>query len=462
MKKQIFIAVILLYSFNAHALSFRSILKLFGFGSTKTEQVHGVSHNQLAKPTDTHAGSGTCFNGKCATNTLTSKLKPISQKSGLSLGVDKTLVNLFRSCDANEPLQGLIYQDGPYVELSFNEGKRGAGLVANYFEGSIDTKRRVMDGALATQNSPYYPFTKNGQCNNPKIGSKTIDMNKTPVIFQNGSSMTFDKKSDRLNPYICSQSVANGLCNMDPQSHDAIALDCMEFVTMAMASSCLKFTTNDNFKNPQARFLGNKYEIGNQILAGTLKQKDSCFEPVKMDSADFLKEGDLLFGSEAPNHAIIATDVDPIDPFGIQKILQDPNKSCDDLTYRDFNFSISQSTTNANLGPSKMTAKEFICFYNRNQHLNENKNCDKAGNYDLPFPLWQLFFRAKDICGSIQDGTTLPKFRAEVNDKNKEIHHYVRHKDTEACKMNEQECPRVVGDECANDVCKMPRETSYE
>jgi len=214
-------------------------------------------------------------------------------------------------------------------------------------------------------------------------------------------------------------------------------------VTTAMTSACLKFTEDDNFTNPSAQFLPGPRYVSNRNVANTLGQSNSCFDRIDMDSTNFLQEGDLLFGSSAPNHAVIATDVDPVDPFGIEAAVR-RGRSCDSLSPRDFNFALAQSTSTASLGPSKIAAADFFCFYNRNEHLNTNRGCNRGGTYDIPFPLQDLLTRAIQVCRHRHEGRGLPPANLNPN------YHFVRHTGTPECVMSDDECPSVIRDECCN------------
>ena len=412
----------------------------------------GVKQDRRAHPNATHGESGVCLE-KCKDN---NSLKAISTESipirgGLALGVDRTLVNLFRSCGANKPLRNLITSDKGRIITTYNSQYRQSGLRANNFGGTIGIRRNIVNGKWVAQNGPYYAMTRNGECSNPKVDGKSIDMSLTPTIFQNGATLTYVKHQGQglLNPYTCvSNPPNNGHCNMDSSSKPAIALDCMEFVTTAMASACLKFTKNDDFtRSPGPRFLGGGkgLEVSNKTVASTIGKKNSCFTDIKMNSPDFLKEGDLLFGSSSPNHAVVITDIEnPQDPFGIDS----HSGSCDNMTAANFRFSVAQSTSEDNLGPSKIRASDFVYFIHRNLkekwHLKRNgKLALKNPNY--PFPLNQLLVRAIQLCKHKKEKKRLPP--ASLDPK----YHFVRHKGSDPkCRMSKKKCPHVIGDECAN------------
>ena len=334
--------------------------------STSSGQTSGVGHEETISQNRTHGGSS-CPEGQCGSGSLRSEgLKSLPIPS-LSLGVDRTLVNLYRSCDAVVPLTDLVIKsDDGKVNLNYESWKRKKSLKTREFpKNPIDEVRIVANGSEVVQAGPYAGHIEHAQCSNPLVNGKPVDSKTTPVVFQNGASLTYKKKQG-LNPYNCVRPTS-GHCNMGKGSKPAIALDCMEFVAAAMASACLKFTKKDNFKHSKAKFLSGKKYVSNANVEATLKKKDSsCFNSIKMNSVNFLKEGDLIFGSKSPNHAIIITDVHPTDPFGINRL---GNRKCEDLTPRDFDFSLSQSTSTDSLGPSKIEADDFFCFRNRKLNI---------------------------------------------------------------------------------------------
>jgi len=417
-------------------------------GGRRSSQTSGISQDSRAASNQTYGGAQDCIDGSCGTPSLRADgPRRLPTNSALSGGVDRGLVNIYRSCDAGTPLRDLVTtgSDGN-TNLSFNNEFRSAGIRTYDVSDNIGRRRSITNGAWATQYGPYYQYTQNGQCQDPSVNGRRVDADTTPVIFQNGASL--QHTSAGISPYACLSS--NGFCNMGPDSQPAIGLDCMEFVGLAMVSACLKFTTQDDFSRTNSQFLGSGQYLSNAALGRTLNSSTSCFNSVGQNSANFLQEGDMIFGTEDPNHAIIFTDVDPVDPLGIENVLSKSGRSCESITPRDFNFSLAQSTSLTSFGPSKVEAADYFCFINRNQHLNENKPCTAAGNYDVPFPFEDLVARAIQICRH-REGRALPPSSMSSN------YHFVRHKGTDACRMDENECPDVVGDECADDVCRMQR-----
>ena len=413
----------------------------------------GVRQDRRARSNATHGGSGVCLKG-CGNDSLRAEgPKPIPIRKGLALGVDRTLVNLFRSCGANKPLRNLITSHKGRITTTYNSQYRQSGLSVNDFGGAIGTRRNIVNGEWVAQNGPYYAMTKTGECSDPEVPGRSIDMSLTPTIFQNGATLTH-VKGQGLNPYNCVTNPNNGHCNMASGSQPAIALDCMEFVTTAMASACLKFTKNDDFtRSPEPLFLGGGggREVSNKTVASTIGKENSCFTNIEMNRSDFLKEGDLLFGSSSPNHAVMITDIeDPQDPFGINS----HSGSCDNMTTANFRFSVAQSTSEDSLGPSKIRASDFVYFIHRNFKKNWRRRGNKLVliNPNYPFPLNQLLQRAIQLCRHKKENKPLPL--ASLDPK----YHFVRHKGSEPeCRMSKDKCPPVIGDECA-DQCGIKQE----
>ena len=444
----------LLFSNLAHAGGWlnRSISRLRG------EQTFGVGQDRRAAANETHGGSGVCDD--CGPDSMRSRfIGNLPVDSPLSAGVDRTLVNLFRSCDAADPLTDIVTHSAGQTRLTYDQNRRNffLNVTPGTANAGVDTVRDVMNrevegrtyegGPEVVQNGPYARHVANAQCPDPVVSGRTIDSERNPVIFQNGSTLAYSP-GQGLNPYSCATNPQGGYCNLGPRSQPAIALDCMEFVTTAMASACLKFTEDDNFTDGRARFLPGPRYVSNRAVASTLGDSNSCFDRIGMNNPNFIQEGDLIFGSESPNHAVILTDVDPSDPFGI---IAHGSRSCDSLTPRNFRFSLAQSTSEASLGPSKVAASDYFCFYNREQLAGANIPCGGPTQYAVPFPLNDLLVRAKQICEARKRSQAPPP--ASINPN----YHFVRHNGSSECRMSEDECPNVIGDECADDVCRLGR-----
>ena len=430
----------------------------------RASQRSGVSQSTRASARQTHGGV-TCPDGQCGNPSLRSRTTRLSVSSPLSIGASRTLVNLYRSCDAATPVGDLVISDGGRVRLSYDDANRNHFLYTGDSTrvSGIDTVRSIRTvqyngrtikgGPRVVASGPYSKHVANAQCADPVVNGRSVDAQSTPVIFQNGATLGY-KPGQGLNPYGCVSSPTNALCNMRPSSEPAIALDCMEFVTTSMASACLKFTTDDNFKQAGAKFLKGNLYVSNSNVHNAIRGSNSCFDRINMNNANFLKEGDLIFGKEKPNHAVIISDVtDPSDPLGISAVVRS-RRSCSSITPMDFNFSLAQSTSVASIGPSKIRAADFFCFHNRTIHKNNGLRCGRGRsgvNFEVPFPLEDLRARAIQICNHMKNGGTLPPPSISEN------YNFVRHKGTSECKMSGSECPNVIGDECADDVCRIGR-----
>lgn len=418
----------------------------FGFGGlfnrlNRNNTTRGVAQSQPARAAQTHGGVR-CTDGQCGdTNSFRrSPVSPVDTGPNLANGVNRAMSTLFRSCSAQNPINSFFTRDssGRYVG-TFNQGARFMSYTsATDPDRQNDTIRTVTDGARLAQNGPYSNDVSNGECSMPQVNGQTVDMRETPALFQYRATMEY-LPGQGLSPYRCATNTSSGYCNLGAGSQPAVALDCMEFVGLAFASACIKFTEDDNFRNESFGIaVGGNRELSNRAVYDSLGSPNSCLNEVPQNSTDFLQDGDLFFGSSAPNHATIITDVGP-DPLGIRSALSS-GKSCDDITPNDFNFSLAQSSSFASVGPIKSTASAYFWLKN-----SANIN-NRSGGLSTPFPLDQLLGRAVSMCRTLRanpNATSFPPYFAEN-------HHLVRHNGSPECVMDDDECPDVVGDECAD------------
>jgi hypothetical protein len=240
-----------------------------------------------------------------------------------SLGARRVMATMYQSCeslgriiDGTQPVRNNITKDVNGRRTLSSNG------VETYLEQNIFSKGR-------TKPPPEGCF----------------DLATKPPMYGYGAKGSRNNQSGTVN--VVRNQAGNGLCGNNGvacTSSPVQAIDCSGFVAAALATQGLRMTQGED--THPAWF-------GTSHFAGASKKAKSCFADVPIASGLSLMPGDII--SYSANHVIMIDEVGP-DPLGVQKYSQ-PGKNCNDIHYRDFDFTYLHSGSIGNYGPARVSSK---------------------------------------------------------------------------------------------------------
>ena len=122
-------------------------------------------------------------------------------------------------------------------------------------------------------------------------------------------------------------------------------LDCSGFIAAAYAASGLLFSTEQP-DNPMQCSTG-------WIASQANHPETSCLEKVQLNPGT-IRPGDLI---DLPGNHIIMVDRVGKDPLGVDRCVNDPDRSCKDISAADFDFDYLHSGSLGDMGPARVEAK---------------------------------------------------------------------------------------------------------
>lgn len=266
-----------------------------------------------------------------------------------SLGARRVLATMYQSCQALDPIiDGTKKVENSIVKDA--SGRRGlsSAKIETYLEQNMFSRGRVKPPPAGcfdlAKKPPVYGYGAKGKVNKAK-GTIDLSFNQADQCQTSGIS-----------------------CQSSPLQ----AVDCSGFVAAALATQGLRMTVGQD--THPAWF-------GTSHFASASKKRNSCFADVAISDNLSIMPGDII--SYSDNHVIMIDEVGP-DPLGIKKFSA-PGKNCNDIHYKDFDFTYLHSGSIGNYGPARVSSK----YHER-----------------VPGTIFKtLRVKAIEACRKIQDGT---------------------------------------------------------
>lgn len=238
-----------------------------------------------------------------------------------SLGGRRVLATMYQSCRALDPVI-----DGTFaVDNNVSRDSRRKRLLSN---ATIPTYLRMN------------PFSRDREV---PPGPGCFDITDKPPVYGYGAKPTSNSSSVNvtLNQAVSGKCGPNGIsCS----SHAIQSVDCSGFVAAALATQGLRLKAGQDF---------NPAWFSTSYFASAAKQRNSCFADVPISNGVSIMPGDII--SYSNNHVIMIDEVGD-DPLGIKKYSAD-GRNCNDIHYRDFDFTYMHSGSIGNYGPARVSSK---------------------------------------------------------------------------------------------------------
>lgn len=244
---------------------------------------------------------------------------PPSQINGLVYGGRKVLGTAYQSC--------AVLEKGPLTAETRDID--GISIVGTHSDG-VGSKRKITD-LQALLETNYY-LQNLGQSSSCK------DIRNNPLIYDYGGK-----------PY--ATAADNSSLNLFKNSGSgtsALGIDCSGYVFAAIAAGGLKLHPTKKLKAISVS------GINARMYMDPENNGMPCFEKVVMGVSGTLKAGDVVAIS---GHVQLIDSVgsDPLGVFSVQSADQ-----CSSLTYRDFDFTIAQSSPSKNgIGINKFDGADY-------------------------------------------------------------------------------------------------------
>lgn len=392
-----------------------------------------------------------CFNC-AANNSLRSQpYQRITDPNNLANGMSRALTSIFATCSAATPLQSFEF---PYPERhTLMTSSEFQALQAQGFQNSeavltnINTRAPVAGVYQSSVNDAR------GSCLNSAYRNqhKAFGIGAGGYLNSRGEYSFMTCEGQRTAVQKAYQ------CGLAPRSPNGLTMDCAELIGAATIGSCLKLNKNQRL-GANGIYLGQS-QFSTHSLRAQATDANSCLNANSPMSAGApIVAGDIM---TMAGHSIVITGVSN-DPLGIQKA----NGNCSSIRIEDMNFTFAHSASVGRTGPMNISARAYYCAsinktmgmsVNECHSLIQSHGTVRAGRYrnntSLPssmdvFPLNKIRQAAVGLCERLKSGNQVPA--ASIFNGQGNLRH-LRHKGTSDCKMSPDECPKIQGDECADD-----------
>lgn len=238
-----------------------------------------------------------------------------------SLGGRRVLATMYQTCKALDPVI-----DGTFA-------------INNNVSRDSRRKRSLSNSTIPTYLN-MNPFSRERET---PPGPGCFNIADKPPVYGYGAKPTSDSNSVNvtMNQAVSGRCGPNGIsCG----SHAIQSIDCSGFIAAALATQGLRLKSGQDF---------NPAWFSTTYFASAARERNSCFADVPISTGVSIMPGDII--SYANNHVIMIDEVGD-DPLGIKKYSQ-AGRNCNDIHYRDFDFTYMHSGSIGNYGPARVSSK---------------------------------------------------------------------------------------------------------
>lgn len=238
-----------------------------------------------------------------------------------SLGARRVIATMYQTCKALDPVI-----DGTFA-------------INNNVSRDSRRKRSLSNATIPTY-LRMNPFSRDRET---PPGPGCFDIADKPPVYGYGAKPSSNSTSISVttNQAVSGKCGPNGIsCG----SHAIQSVDCSGFIAAALATQGLRLKAGQDF---------NPAWFSTSYFASAAKERNSCFADVPISAGISIMPGDIV--SYANNHVIMIDEVGE-DPLGIKKYSAE-GRNCNDIHYRDFDFTYMHSGSIGNYGPARVSSK---------------------------------------------------------------------------------------------------------